>query len=177
MDERIKNINAKIAEIRHAEHKGSKNRKAALKELKRLCSLRDALMKEQAKADAQSGKDKSHIEVVETEAGGIPEAPLLIPLMLTNPERFIELTFEVAKEMAEKHIDIPSMIDEVIYSKPATIVKWADGTKTVVVCQKNDRGYRESYDPEKGLALAIIKKLCGNNGNYYELFKTFTPEK
>ncbi|MBR4342311.1 MAG: hypothetical protein IKP88_06370 [Lachnospiraceae bacterium] len=45
---------------------------------------------------------------------------------------------------------------KVIFNKPATIVIWNDGIKTVVKCQKGDR-----YDPEKGLAMAYVKRLCG----------------
>ena len=48
-------------------------------------------------------------------------------------------------------------IKKVIYNNPATIIFWADGTKTVVQCQEGD-----SYDPEKGLAMAIAKKALGN---------------
>ena len=62
-------------------------------------------------------------------------------------------------------------IKKVIFNDPATIVIWADGTKTVVKCDC------ELYDPEKGLAMAISKKALGNNGNYYETFKKWVPEK
>lgn len=62
-------------------------------------------------------------------------------------------------------------IQKVIFNDPATIVIWADGTKTVVKCDC------ELYDPEKGLAMAISKKTLGNNGNYYETFKKWVPEK
>lgn len=57
-------------------------------------------------------------------------------------------------------------IDDVIFSGPATVVKWKDGTKTVVKCAKND-----NFDPEKGLAMAIAKKALGNKGNYYETIR------
>ena len=57
-------------------------------------------------------------------------------------------------------------IRDVIFSDPATIVFWDDNTKTVV----KTRG-GEKYDKEKGLAMAIIKKITGNAGNYYEIFK------
>ena len=43
-------------------------------------------------------------------------------------------------------------IKNVIFNDPATIVFWNDGTKTVVKCGKND-----TFDPEKGLAMAISK--------------------
>ena len=59
-------------------------------------------------------------------------------------------------------------IENVIFNPPATIVFWSDKTKTIVKC---DYDY-EYYDPEKGIAMAIAKKLMGDNkGNYYELFK------
>ena len=56
-------------------------------------------------------------------------------------------------------------IKRVIFNNPATIVFWADGTKTVVKAQD------EEFDQEKGLAMAISKKILGNQGNYYEEFK------
>lgn len=59
-------------------------------------------------------------------------------------------------------------IENVIFNPPATIVFWSDKTKTIV---KADYDY-ECYDPEKGIAMAIAKKLMGDNkGKYYELFK------
>lgn len=57
-------------------------------------------------------------------------------------------------------------IADVIFSGPATIVRWTDGTKTVVKCSKG-----ENFDPEKGLVMAITKKALGNKGNYYETIK------
>jgi hypothetical protein len=63
-------------------------------------------------------------------------------------------------------------IKKVIFNAPATIVFWDDGTKTVVKCGEN-----EEYDPEKGLAMAIAKKALGNQGNYYNQFKKWLPNK
>ena len=57
-------------------------------------------------------------------------------------------------------------IKDVIFSDPATVVFWSDGTKTIV----KTRG-GEKYDKEKGLAMAIVKKITGNVGNYYNIFK------
>lgn len=57
-------------------------------------------------------------------------------------------------------------IKNVIFNPPATIVFWADNTKTVVKCQEGD-----TYDPEKGLAMAISKKVLGNKHEYYNTFK------
>ena len=64
-------------------------------------------------------------------------------------------------------------IKDVIYNDPATIVFWKDGTKTVVKCQK-DKG--DTYNPELGLAMCIIKKLSGNKGNYNDVFNKWLPE-
>ena len=62
-------------------------------------------------------------------------------------------------------------IKNVIFNDPATIVFWNDGTKTVVKAEN------EPFDPEKGLAMAISKKVLGNKGDYYETFKKWMPEK
>lgn len=63
-------------------------------------------------------------------------------------------------------------IEKVIFNNPATIVIWTDGTKTVVKCEG------EKFDPEKGLAMAITKKLLGNNqGYYYDIFTKWLPKK
>ena len=58
-------------------------------------------------------------------------------------------------------------IKDVIFNDPATIVLWADGTKTVVKAEN------EPFDPEKGLAMAIAKKALGNNYDYYDTFKKY----
>lgn len=57
-------------------------------------------------------------------------------------------------------------IKKVIFNEPATIIIWGDGTKTVVKCGEND-----TYDAEKGMAMAIVKKVYGNKGNYNNIFK------
>ena len=62
-------------------------------------------------------------------------------------------------------------IKNVIFNDPATIVFWNDGTKTVVKAEN------EKFDPEKGLAMAISKKVLGNKGNYYEIFKKWLPKE
>lgn len=66
----------------------------------------------------------------------------------------------------------PIKIKKVIFNNPATIVMWSDGTKTVVKCSE-----RDTYDPEKGLAMAIAKKSFGNKGNYYKEIKYWLPEE
>lgn len=91
---------------------------------------------------------------------------------------------EVLRESWQKYFTInpssnkpavPKMpgIEDVIFNGPATIVKWMDGTKTVVKAQKGKNGKTEKLDPEKGLAMAICKKVYGNDGRYYDIFKRY----
>jgi hypothetical protein len=62
-------------------------------------------------------------------------------------------------------------IKNVIFNDPATIVMWSDGTKTVVKAEN------EAFDPEKGLAMAYVKKFEGNQGNYYNMFRKWKADK
>ena len=62
-------------------------------------------------------------------------------------------------------------IMKVIFNDPATIVFWTDGTKTIVMCGEND-----DFDPEKGIAMACMKKLLGTNktgSNYLDGVKKY----
>ena len=67
--------------------------------------------------------------------------------------------------------DIPE-IKNIIFNDPATIVFWEDGTKTVVKCQDGDE-----FDPEKGLAMAIVKRAYGNKGSYCNKLKKWLPNE
>lgn len=62
-------------------------------------------------------------------------------------------------------------IEKVIFNDPATIVIWADGSKTVVKCQDGD-----TFSKETGLAMAISKRALGDKSNYCEVFKKWIPE-
>ena len=66
----------------------------------------------------------------------------------------------------------PLTIKNVIFNGPATIVFWTDGTKTIVKCQEGD-----AFDSEKGLAMAFVKKILGNKGNYCNEFKKWIPKE
>lgn len=63
-------------------------------------------------------------------------------------------------------------IENVIFSGPATIVMWKDGTKTVVKCQEDDE-----YSMEVGLTMCIAKKALGNKGNFNDILKKWIPEE
>lgn len=63
-------------------------------------------------------------------------------------------------------------IRKVIFNDPATVVLWSDGTKTVVKC-----GPEDSFDMEKGLAMAIVKKMAGNDNRFHKVFKQYAKKK
>ena len=63
------------------------------------------------------------------------------------------------------------MIKKVHFSNPLTVVLWQDGTKTIVKCSDN-----EVFDPEKGLAMAITKKVFGNKYAYHDQIKKLLPK-
>ena len=66
----------------------------------------------------------------------------------------------------------PLEIKNVYFNDPVTVVIWKDGTKTIVRCSEND-----FYDPEKGLAMAIVKKAYGNDSKFHKIFKKWIPDE
>lgn len=54
-------------------------------------------------------------------------------------------------------------IKHVIYSNPATIVFWSDGTKTVVKCYAPDK-----YDSRTGVLLCCAKRLLGHDKDWFD---------
>ncbi|MCM1090066.1 MAG: hypothetical protein NC413_04430 [Muribaculum sp.] len=103
-----------------------------------------------------------------------------MPIIITNMEtdRFsyeqrikirLEGVVERCSSTGNETSNIPfhMMHEKIIFNKPATIVIWKDGTKTVVKCQKGDE-----YNPEKGLALCFMKKALGNKGNFNNVLKS-----
>ena len=77
---------------------------------------------------------------------------------------------ETTNKSNRKSPDFRRFIKTVKFNPPATIVFWTDNTKTVVKCKGED------YDPEKGLAMCISKKMLGDRGNYHEVFKKWLPK-
>ena len=72
-----------------------------------------------------------------------------------NPNRLVDLNLRITK---------------VIFNEPATIILWNDGSKTVVKCNEDD-----TFDHEKGMAMAICKKILGEK--FREIFKKYLPEE
>lgn len=60
--------------------------------------------------------------------------------------------------LAEEYWRFSNMpkIKKVIFNNPATIIIWADKSKTVVKCMDGDE-----WDPEKGFVMAYLTKLIG----------------
>lgn len=63
-------------------------------------------------------------------------------------------------------------IKELVFNDPATIIFWEDGTKTIVKTQNG-----EAFDKEKGFCMAVVKKLFGNEGNYYNIVDKWINKK
>lgn len=62
-------------------------------------------------------------------------------------------------------------IRDIIFNGPATVILWRDGSKTVIKQQKGDK-----WDPEKAVAMAVMKKVFGTNvtgSNYLEFVKPY----
>ena len=87
-------------------------------------------------------------------------------------EHDVESTFDIFNNLYKTpRQKAMSRIRNVIFNDPATIVFWSDGTKTVVKAEN------ESFDPEKGLAMAISKYFFDNKNYYYDVFKEWLPKE
>lgn len=83
-----------------------------------------------------------------------------------------ELAVDLQNRLSGNSRPAPTLeISKVIFNPPCTIVLWSDKTKTIVRCQEGD-----TFDPEKGLAMAISKKMFGNTGKYCDIFKKWVPD-
>ena len=92
----------------------------------------------------------------------------------TNHEDFLDSMRYSVGFLHSKEDNMNYNIKDVIFSGPCTIVLWKDGTKTIVRCEN------EFFDREKGLAMAICKKVLGTNNsgsNYYDIFKKWCSEE
>ena len=103
--------------------------------------------------------------------------PFLYPYELDDKYCYEDCmtTLKAYHDMAYGYPKPNDRIEKVIFNNPATIVLWADGTKTVIKCDKEDE-----FDSEKGLAMAIAKKYLGTNksgSNYYDVFEKWVPKK
>lgn len=89
------------------------------------------------------------------------EMILKMEVMRIQYERFCPDELPISKVTGYINEKLPVMpypgIKKVIFNNPATIILWNDGTRTVVKCNE-----RDTYDPEKGFAMAISEKVLGS---------------
>lgn len=75
-------------------------------------------------------------------------------------ELAIEKLFEVRSHALPE-------VKKIIYNYPATIVIWADGTKTVVKSRKEDYIIPTPYT---GFCIAVAKKIYGSTSKLNKIF-------
>ena len=63
-------------------------------------------------------------------------------------------------------------IVEALFNGPTTVVLWNDGTATAF-----NFGEDEYIDHEKGLAMAVAKKVFGNDDSYRDIFDKYIPKE
>lgn len=78
-----------------------------------------------------------------------------------------EKTLAKEKKNLDRSINLEKEIVKVQFNDPATVVFWKDGTKTVSKCKNGD-----TFNKETGLAMCIVRRLCGNR-NYNKVFEKF----
>lgn len=72
--------------------------------------------------------------------------------------------------LSNTNIELRTGIKKVIFNGPATIVIWADDTKTVVKCAEGDTKSKFA-----GLAIAICKRMYGKDFKW--IFNHFIPKE
>ena len=75
------------------------------------------------------------------------------------------------RDLQKRNKKLREMVKEVKFSGDRTIVFFNDGTKTVVQCQEGD-----TFDKEKGLAAACMKKLFENTNIFNEVMRKWCHE-
>lgn len=93
------------------------------------------------------------------------ESPKELDLQRAMMRNILNSMYGIAKA-DNTPMTVSANIDKVIFDDPATVILWKDGTKTVVHAQDG-----EPYDKEKGFAMAVCKKVFGNERDYYHVFK------
>ena len=74
----------------------------------------------------------------------------------------------VTAEQTEEQLSIKDVF--FVEKNGTTVISWSDGTKTKVTA------HNEAFDKEKGIAMAVMKKVFGNVGRYNDIFRKFITE-
>lgn len=77
-----------------------------------------------------------------------------------------KIEYEKLKARQRRNARLRQMVEDVKFSGDRTIVFFGDGTKVIVKCQKGD-----TFDKEKGLAVACMKKLFDNTNVFNEVMR------
>ena len=97
--------------------------------------------------------------------GGLEES---LEIFEKNAKETRVLIEERKKERKAQRLKNNFYVKDVIFNDPATVVYWDDGEKTVVTTKPGD-----TYDPEKGFAMACAKRLFGNEEDWYIPFHKY----
>lgn len=113
--------------------------------------------------DAWSLEDAYRIAALLSDAATLAVESIVVPddsfanVPLKYYLKRIPVTTGDAPEVKWRLVDASPIPKKIIYSGPATIVLWADGTKTVVKCAKHD-----TWDFQAGFLWALAEKVYGN---------------
>ena len=78
---------------------------------------------------------------------------------------------EDLRKRQKKNDSLRRLIKKVKFNGPCTIVWFNDGDKVVVKCQEED-----TFDKEKGLAMACMKKYFNNSSIFNEVLRKWCYE-
>ncbi len=76
---------------------------------------------------------------------------------LARAEEQKRLALDLAIAFGERIIECTDLPEKVIFSGPATIAIFPDGSKSIAKCSDND-----AYDKEKGLLMCMAKRVWGS---------------
>lgn len=88
-----------------------------------------------------------------------------------EPKEAQKITGMVITASVMDHFYVP-LIKKVIFNYPATIIIWNDNSKTVVKLMEGD-----TWDPEKGFAMAYLKKILGTQRLRKEIKTWVKPQE
>ena len=93
--------------------------------------------------------------------------------MIIDPDSWDKIGDGIVGEFPEyKVIDMKMATPKrVIFNPPATVVFWEDGTKTIAKCEP-----QETFDPEKGLMVALLKRIYGNR-RFHDIMEQNLPKE
>lgn len=86
-------------------------------------------------------------------------------LMNEEMDKALRSVAQASKKNSDDVLSAVYAPERVIFSPPATVVFWRDGTKTVVRCD------RDEFSEEFGFAMACMRKIFGSRHQFKRQFK------